>query len=282
MSKHRTARRHTALTVLVALLVAAALALLAAWAFLRGRVEALTAGAAFGFDYTVTSTAPEASLAWRTLDALGALSGSVTGQTHGDDVAVSLYTPGAEDASPYTELYVVDGQVYLNVRQLYRTFLSQLTAQYPAVAPLIPDWGLGEYVTQDQLALLLGAEPAVGEMQNYSVSVFDPRRMRRVQPEGAIEGYLYFTPEQDTGDAVLTVGFPLHSLWSDFFYCHVLVELPGQGLRFSLTGKALAGDYAIAAPASVMRDEDIAALADLFNAVRAIADFVRELAGAVR
>ena len=77
------------------------------------------------------------------------------------------------------------------------------------------------------------------------------------------------------------MGFPPSSLWSalwgDFFRCHVLVDIPSQGLRLELTGKALPGEYAIQAPASVMRDEDIAALAELIQTVRSIADFVKQL-----
>ena len=79
-----------------------------------------------------------------------------------------------------------------------------------------------------------------------------------------------------------TIGFPLRSLWSEFFHCHVLVELPGQGLRFELTGRALPGEYDIQAPASVMRDEDIDALATIFEAVRSLLAFVQELAGAAQ
>ena len=77
----------------------------------------------------------------------------------------------------------------------------------------------------------------------------------------------------------MPVGYPLRSLWADCFTCHVLVDLPAQGLHFELTGRALPYENAIAAPASVMRDEDIAALADIFAAVRSLAALVQELVG---
>ncbi len=287
MSAHRTTRRPVLRAVLI-LLAAAVLVLAGLYAFLRGRAAALAEGAAFGFDYTVTSTAAGPSPAYDVLEALDALSGSITGQTSGDSLYICWYNtpldafqseqaPGADQA--FTDLYVKDGTVYLNVRQLYRSFLSGLTARYPAVAPLIPDWGLGDYVTQAQLARLLGSTPAVAGMGGYAAGAFAPGAVRRVQPAGALEGYLYFAPKQSTGGAEVAVGFPLRSLWTEFFHCHVLVDLPGQGLHFDLTGRALAGDYDITAPASVMRDEDIDALAAIFEAVRSIAALVREWAG---
>lgn len=293
MSTSRSSSRpgRAALRAVLALLVVLALALLGLYAFIRARAGALQAGAAFTFDYTVTSTASEPSLAYSTLRSLDALTGSVAGQSSGDSLYLAWYNtpasafqseqaPGPDQA--FTDLYVKDGQVYLNVRQIYRTLLSGLTAQYPAVSALIPDWGLGDYITQAQLARLLNSQPAVSAAGGYSSAAFAPGQMQRAYPEGALDGYLYFSPRQETGDVHITIGFPLRSLWSEFFHCHVLVELPGQGLRFELTGRALPGEYDIQAPASVMRDEDIDALAAIFEAVRSLLAFVQELAGAAQ
>lgn len=155
MSTSRSSSRpgRAALRAVLALLAVLALALLGLYAFIRARAGALQAGAAFTFDYTVTSTASEPSLAYSTLRSLDALTGSVAGQSSGDSLYLAWYNtpasafqseqaPGPDQA--FTDLYVKDGQVYLNVRQIYRTLLSGLTAQYPAVSALIPDWGLGD------------------------------------------------------------------------------------------------------------------------------------------
>src|SRR5699024_7997390 len=293
MSTSRSSSRpgRAALRAVLALLVVLALALLGLYAFIRARAGALQAGAAFTFDYTVTSTASEPSLAYSTLRSLDALTGSVAGQSSGDSLYLAWYNtpasafqseqaPGPDQA--FTDLYVKDGQVYLNVRQIYRTLLSGLTAQYPAASALIPDWRRGAYITQAQLARLLNSQPAVAAAGGYSAAAFAPGQMQRAYAEGALDGYLYLTPKQETGDVHITLGFPLRSLWSEFFHCHVLVELPGQGLRFELTGRALPGEYDIQAPASVMRDEDIDALAAIFEAVRSLLAFVQELAGAAK
>lgn len=266
-----------ALRVLLVLFVIAAVVLLAFGLLIRSRSGALAKGAAFSFDYQVTSTAAEPSLTYTTLESLGGLTGTLSGQSSGSDLYLAWYAAGKEE--PFTDLYVQDGKVLLNIRQIYRTFLSGLNAKYPLVGSLIPDWTLGDYISQDQLALLLGTEPTVSEMENYSVSAFSLFSMQRVHPDNAMEGYLYFTPKESQGDAVITIGFPLQSIWTEFFRCHVLVDIPSQGLHLELTGKALPGEYDIQLPASVMKDEDINALAELIQAVRSLVALVTEMAG---
>lgn len=271
-STSRRPARWAVRVILVLLLIAAGF-LLTLFFWVRSKTAALQKGAAFSFDYQVTSTA-EPSFAYSTLEALDGLSGTLSGQSNGDDLHLALYAAGKEE--PFTQLYVKEGQVLLNVRQIYRTFLSGLTAQYPVIGAMIPDWGFGDYITQNQLARLLGARPAVSEMETYSVSGFSPRDMRRVQPADGLEGYLYFTPKESQGNAVVTIGFPLQSLWTEFFRCHILVDVPSQNLHFELTGKALAGEYEILLPDSVMRDEDISALSELLQAVRSLAALASE------
>ena len=265
-----------AVRVGIILLVIAAAALLAFYLVVRSRASALSAGAAFSFDYQVTSTAQEPSLAYSTLEALDGLSGTLSGQSSGSDLHLTWYAAGQE--TPFTDLYVQDGKVLLNIRQMYRTFLSGLTAKYP-LAGLIPDWTLGDYITQDQLAALTGTQPAVSEMEHYAVSAFSPSDLQRVHPENGLEGYLYFTPKQTQGDAVVTIGFPLQSLWTEFFHCQILVDLPTQGLHFEMNGKVLPGEYEIQMPDSVMKDEDIAALSDIIQAVRSLAALVAQMVG---
>lgn len=266
-----------ALRVLLVLFVIAAAVLLAFGLLIRSRSAALAKGAAFSFDYQVTSTAAEPSLTYYPLESLGGLTGTLSGQSHGSDLYLAWYAAGKEEA--FTDLYVQNGKVLLNIRQIYRTFLSGLAAKYPLIGSLIPDWTLGDYISQDQLALLLGTEPTVSEMEDYSVSAFSLFSMQRVHPDNAMEGYLYFIPKESQGGAVITIGFPIQSIWAEFFRCHVLVDIPSQGLHLELTGKALPGEYDIQLPASVMKDEDINALAELIQAVRSLAALVAEMAG---
>lgn len=266
-----------AIRVGIVLLAVIVLALLAFYLVVRSRAGALQKGSAFSFDYQVTSTAEKPSIAYSTLEALGGLSGRLDGQSSGNSLFLSWYADGKEE--PFTDLYLKDSEVLLNIHQIYRTFLSGLSAKYPLIGSLIPDWTLGDYVTQDQLATLTGRQPAVSEMENYSASAFSPSSLERVYPENALDGYLYFTPKQPLGDAVVTIGFPVQSLWTEFFRCQVLIDVPSQGLHLEMTGKALPGDYDIQLPTSVMKDEDIAALSEIIQAVRSLVDLVSEMVG---
>lgn len=259
------------------LLAAAAVFLLIFYLVVRSRAGALQKGSAFSFDYQVTSTAAEPSAAYNTLKALDGLTGTLSGQSSGSDLHLTWYAAGQDQ--PFTDIYVQDGTVLLNIRQIYRTFLSGLSAKYPLIGSLIPDWTLGDYITQDQLAVLMGSQPAVSEMENYSVSAFSPSDLRQVHPQDGIEGYLYFTPRQSLGDAEVVIGFPIQSLWTEFFRCQILVDLPAQGLHLELTGKALPGTYDIQLPDSVMQDDDINALSEIIQAVRSIAQLVGQMVG---
>lgn len=260
--------------ILLAVLLVLALALLL---LIRSRAGALQKGSAFSFDYQITSTSQEPSLAYSTLEALDGLTGTLQGQSSGSSLYLAWYAAGKEE--PFTDLYVKDGKVLLNIRQIYRTFLSGLNARYPLIGSLIPDWNLGDYISQDQLATLTGKQPAVSEMEHFSMSSFALFSLKQVHPEDGLEGYLYFTPKQTQGDAVVTIGFPIQSLWTEFFRCQVLIDLPSQGLHIELTGKALAGDYDIQLPDSVMKDEDINALAEIIQTVRSLAALVSEMVG---
>lgn len=266
-----------AIRVGLVLLAAAAAFLLVFYLVVRSRSSAFQKGSAFSFDYKVTSTAAEPSAAYTTLEALNGLTGTLSGQSNGSDLYLAWYAAGQEQ--PFTDIYVQDGTVLLNIRQIYRTFLSSLSAKYPLIASLIPDWTLGDYITQDQLAVLMGSQPAVSEMENYSVSAFSPSDLKRVYPQDSLEGYFYFTPRQSFGDAEVVIGFPIQSLWTEFFRCQILVDLPVQGLHLELTGKVLPGTYDIQIPDSVMRDEDINALSEIIQAVRSIAQMVTQMVG---
>ena len=266
-----------AIRVGLVLLAIAAVFLLVFYLIVRSRAGALQKGSAFSFEYQVTSTAAEPSAAYKTLDAMSGLTGTLSGQSSGSDLYLAWYAAGQEE--PFTDIYVQDSTVLLNVRQIYRTFLSGLTAKYPLVGSLIPDWSLGDYITQDQLALLLGSQPAVSEMENYSVSAFSPSDLQQVHPQDGLKGYFYFTPKQTLGGADVVIGFPIQSLWTEFFRCHIIVDLPSQSLHLEMTGKALPGTYDIQLPDSVMRDEDINALSQIIQAVRSIAQLVAQMVG---
>ena len=197
----------SALRAVLALVLAAAVLLGGFGLLLHSRIDALRSGSAFHFDYTVTSTSAQPSATWSLLEALGATTGTLSGQNSGSDLTLSWYAPGKEE--PYTQLVLADGQVYLDVRQIYRTFLSGLHAQYPAIASLIPDWGLGDYITGSQMATLLGQEPAMNGLEQYQSGAFALAALEPAHPDQALDGYFYFTLKEPLGASVSRWAFPL-------------------------------------------------------------------------
>ena len=45
-----------------------------------------------------------------------------------------------------------------DVGQLYKNIRSSITGSYPLASLLLPDWSLGSYISQAQLASLLGVD----------------------------------------------------------------------------------------------------------------------------
>ena len=236
---------------------------------------------AFGASVSVMNTQAYAIAAVRPVQGkTDAVRKALQGYVDRQQSSFELYLPDQYQVAQGARLETLeDGTVLLNIQQIYRTFLSGLSAKYPLIGSLIPDWTLGDYITQDQLAVLMGSQPAVSEMENYSVSAFSPSDLQQVHPQDGIEGYLYFTPRQSLGDAEVVIGFPIQSLWTEFFRCQILVDLPAQGLHLELTGKALPGTYDIQLPDSVMQDDDINALSEIIQAVRSIAQLVGQMVG---
>ncbi len=274
MNKAKRSPARTMLRILLVLLLIAAALLLGLYALLMRRAGSLQAGSAFQFEYQIGSTGAEPSLAYSVLEDLDACAGTLSGIYADGSLHVELYAAGKEE--PFTDLYLEDGQALLNVRQIYRSFLAGLTQNFAFVSSLIPDWTRGDYVSQAQLATLLGTEPAVAETGSISQALFLLPYTQRVHPENGLDGYLYFSPGAiGESGTTLTVGLPLQSLWSEYFRCQILIDIPSSGLHVELTGRALPGEYGIELPGSRMRDEDIAVLADIWQAVQAIVSLVK-------
>lgn len=250
--------------VLLAVLAAAALAGL--YFSLRSRAEAFARGAVFALDYTVESTAEAPSAAYRTFETFGALSGRLEGEAGAGALALSFFAPGQD--APFLDLYSGDGTFYLNAGRLYRTYTAALAEQYPLLGALIPGWGLGDYLSAEQLALLLGQETS-------AQSAAPAAKLVPVRYAEGKDGYLYLAPEGADPDAPgLRVGVRLATLFSDEAELHILAEDPANALRFVLTGAARAEAVTLSPPDSRMADEDVEALRAVFDAVQALVEFM--------
>lgn len=254
------------LLAVVLLAVLAAVGLAGLYFTLRSRAEAFARGAVFQLDYTVESAAASPSAAYRTFETFGALSGRLEGEAGAGQLALSFHAPG--QSAPFLDLYSSEGEFYLNVGRLYRTYTAALAEQYPLLGALIPDWGLGDYLSGAQLALLLGQEPS-------AQSVFPAAKLSPIRYPDGKDGYLYLAPEgADAAAPGLLVGVRLSTLFSDEVELHILAGDPANSLRFVLTGTARAETVTLSPPESRMADGDVEALRSVFDAVRELAEFM--------
>ena len=86
----------------------------------------------------------------------------------------------------------------------------------PLVGAFLPEWSLPNYITQAQLAKILGVpntQVAMQEMSGYTLTL---SRQCVVHPDYAKKGYIYYQfPSEGEDAAVLVVGLPLKSLLFD-------------------------------------------------------------------
>ena len=109
------------------------------------RVKALQAGAAFTFDYEITSTADSPAL-YTILQKTGSTKGTVNGLYAPDALQLSISAPDAViPAGPLTRVYISSSETLYDVGQLYKKYPlfhhRQLPAGEPSAAGLEP-WQL--------------------------------------------------------------------------------------------------------------------------------------------
>ena len=186
------------LGILIAVLILVLLAVVAAvtgYSLVARRVKALQAGAAFTFDYEITSTADSPAL-YTILQKTGSTKGTVSGLYAPDALQLSISAPDAViPAGPLTRVYISSSETLYDVGQLYKNIRSSITGSYPLASLLLPDWSLGSYISQAQLASLLGVDTTATSLQDMTEFELPQKKLQRVQPENAKDGYLYFQLE---------------------------------------------------------------------------------------
>lgn len=276
-SKKRSRRIRAAMIVVVCILLVCAVALGTVYTLLSRKVKALQQGAAFSFDYAVTSVSEEPSTLYRLLDEAGAVQGQASGLYASGRLQLTLAAQGSA-AEPLTRLYIDADETLYDVGQLYSTIRRTLVEQYP-LASLLPNWTLGDYISQTQLAQALGIDPASVELQGTTGFVLDLRSLKKVQPANAKEGYLYLSlPNRAENGPELVLGLPTDSLFADVTPLHVLLSLPEQGISLELTGSLSAAEAVIVVPDSRMQDADIATFAQIRQAVTDLLAMIRNAA----
>ena len=92
-------------------------------------------------------------------------------------------------------MYISSSETLYDVGQLYKNIRSSITGSYPLASLLLPDWSLGSYISQAQLASLLGVDTTATSLQDMTEFELPQKKLQRVQPENAKDGYLYFQLE---------------------------------------------------------------------------------------
>ena len=106
---------------------------------------------------------------------------------------LALYPTGTSTVNdaPLTRMYISEEETLYDAGQLYNKLRSTVVAEYPLASLLLPGWSLGSYISQDQLATLLGVDPAATGLQQVNDFQLDLKQLKTVQPANAKEGYFY-------------------------------------------------------------------------------------------
>ena len=248
-------RGRAALVVVLCLLALCLAAGGTVYGLLSRKVKAIQAGADFDFRYTVTSTASRTPALYGVLEQVGATQGTVSGQ-YAPDANETLYDAG----------------------QLYTYLRGEIVAAAPLAGLVLPNWSMGSYISQTQLASLLGVELSAVEMQDMTNLTLGLGALQKVTPAGALDGYTYYQlPAGETGLTCI-VGLPLKELFSGTTPLHILLTIPEHEVRISLSGTVTAAETAVVAPTSRMSDADVDNFVQLRQALEKFAEMLQKAA----
>ena len=280
--KKRTGLR-AALVVVLCLLLIVVVSVAVLLGLVGRKVKAFQSGATFAFDYQITSTAAEEPTLYKLLKEFGGTTGNLNGQYTPDALQVELYPAATgSKAQPLTRLYIRPDETLYDAGQLYSSLRSSILESYPLASLLLPSWSLGNYISQTQLASLLGIEDSAASLQSVNDFQLDLKRLKKVQPENAKDGYLYFQMETDDNAAdapVLILGVAKqHLLSTSSPAVHILLDIPAHGIHVELTGAVTAATPTLTAPTSRLSDEDLSSLVKLRETIESVVQFVQNAA----
>lgn len=274
-----------ALVVVLCLVLIAAVAAAVGCGLVMRRVKALQAGAGFTFDYEITPTSDSPAL-YGVLQSVGATSGSVTGKYAPDALQLSISAPAASiPADPFTRVWVSSSETLYDVGQIYKNIRSSITDAYPLASLLMPEWSLGSYISQAQLASVLGVDASATSLQDMTEFQLDTKNLQKVQPEDAADGYLYYqftTADAASTAPVLVVGFEKSKFFDDAIPVEIRLSIPEHGVSIRLSGTVSAQTAILTAPTSRMKDDDIQTLVQIRESIQSVLQFVQTAADSVQ
>ena len=258
-------RGRAALVVVLCLLALCLAAGGTVYGLLSRKVKAIQAGADFDFRYTVTSTASRTPALYGVLEQVGATQGTVSGQ----------YAPGRfqftltsqKNGSAFTRVYIDANETLYDAGQLYTYLRGEIVAAAPLAGLVLPNWSMGSYISQTQLASLLGVELSAVEMQDMTNLTLGLGALQKVTPAGALDGYTYYQlPAGESGLSCI-VGLPLKTLFAKETPLHILLTIPEHEVTIALNGTVTAAETTVVAPSSRMTDADVQRFVELRKAL---------------
>lgn len=186
-------------TVVACILAVCLVAALVLFSLVNSKVRALQKGATFELSYNITAQDSASTPAlYNILKQVGATSGDVAGLYSPGQLQLYLYPSGglarAETGGTdfFTDLYIDANDTYFDAGRLYRTLRDSIADSAPLVGAFLPEWSLPNYITQAQLAKILGVpntQVAMQEMSGYTMTL---SRQCVVHPDYAKKDYTYY------------------------------------------------------------------------------------------
>ena len=279
-------RSRVVVTVVCALLAVCLAAALVFFGLAKRKLSALQTGADFDLIYGVTAQSSTAPALYSILDDAGATAGRVTGLYSPGQLQLYLYSSTAETSGDnfFTDIYIDAGQTLFNAGQLYRTLRQSVASRYPLAGALLPDWTLGSYISQNQLAEVLGvqtAQTALQPMTGFSLKL-DPRWI--VHTEYDTQGFTYFQLPAEGADApTVVLGLPLKSLlFDESIPVDIHVTIPAHGVSVTLNGVVRAAVNSLSVPTDCIADSDIQSFVQLRQTLEQIAQTIQTTLNALQ
>lgn len=102
---------------------------------------------------------------------MNASSGSISGQYAPGKLQLSFYQLNEDDSvktSPFTRVYIDSEETLFDIGQLYTVLRQAVTDKLSIASVLLPEWSLGDYISQTQASAVLGVETNKVELQELS------------------------------------------------------------------------------------------------------------------
>ena len=164
---------------------------------LHSKISALQTGASFTFRYEIAPNSPDKPPLLNILERVNASSGSVSGQYAPGKLQLSFYQLNEDDSvktSPFTRVYIDSEETLFDIGQLYTVLRQAVTDKLSLASVLLPEWSLGDYISQTQAAAVLGVETNKVELQELSGFTLSLKGLKKVSPSAARDGYRRHDP----------------------------------------------------------------------------------------